>query len=88
MCEAILLKPELCDLREHVSEAKIFWSHMQCEPFLGEVLSDLGGVGLETRATADRTPTPSRATRTLLNLARSRTAAASAWKGSSCSSWT
>ena len=45
VCEAILLKPELQDLRKHVGEAKVFWSHMQQEPFLGERLSELGDAG-------------------------------------------
>ena len=43
VCEAILLKPELQHLRKHVKHAEIFWSHMQQEPFLGEILSEFSG---------------------------------------------
>jgi hypothetical protein len=41
VCEAILLKDEMRPLRQHVDKAKVFWSHMQQEPFLGDAMSEL-----------------------------------------------
>jgi hypothetical protein len=45
VCEAILLQPGMEELRKHVSKATVFWSHMQQEPFLGDVLSQWGDAG-------------------------------------------
>ena len=39
VCEAILLRGEMGGLRKYVGRAGIFWSHVQQEPFLGDVLS-------------------------------------------------
>ena len=35
VAEFILIHPDFADLRKFVSDANLYWSHIQCEPFLG-----------------------------------------------------